>query len=118
MKIRIAEQHLRIRIRKSDLTLLMSGQAPVTNISWGAKQWQFTVELDQEPWPGIRPAEKGKFITLPAEVVQPWLRSNEVSLEFKVANNENPLTILLEKDLPCEHKSSDAPEELFSELAK
>lgn len=122
MKLRCTTNSLRLRVRKSDLdTLQKEGSiaehlvfAPQTSFRFSLHITQGFTEVkaifeDQE----IR-------VHLPEQQAQAWINSNQVGIQTTQVINEaqEALSILIEKDFPCDDRPNEDKKDTFWELAQ
>ncbi|MDX1943625.1 MAG: hypothetical protein SFU99_23865 [Saprospiraceae bacterium] len=113
MKLRCAENSVRLRLRKSDIELLKKQGFVREEVNFGASQ-MLSYELQIAKQIGITATfENGRILVqIPENQYLNWVNSEQVSLE-----KLHPLHILIEKDFPCKHTATEDKEDTFYELA-
>lgn len=102
MKLRIKGNSIRLRLTKSEVNILSSGEA-VT------EKTQFTVmdsfEYKLERWllnvAGAKFEKDCLTVSIPEKDVERWVSSDFVTLEYHIDNQADGLKILIEKDFAC-----------------
>lgn len=112
MKLRCAENSLRLRVRKSDVEQLQKQGSVQEIVRFGVDQvlqYQLLISDIKELSATF---ENGLILVqIPEKEAQRWINSEQVGLEGK-----GDLHILIEKDFPCRHTSTDDKEDTYYEL--
>ena len=112
MKIRCMHNSLRLRLQKSDLTILQKTNSVAESIVFGSNQiliyqLQMADGLDH---PEVRYQQNTITVQVPTPMVETWVDTTQVSIEAHLSlltNNTdgtNQLHLLIEKDFPCQHR--------------
>ena len=120
MKVRCTANHLRFRLRKSDVEELSSRQSVRETIHVAPGQ-SLAFELAIAPAEVAAPSflEGLLRIALPAAAARHWIETEEVGIELQHRlDNGDVLDILIEKDFPCKHQPQEDKGDTFQELAK
>ncbi|MCB9283937.1 MAG: hypothetical protein H6563_07690 [Lewinellaceae bacterium] len=120
MKLRLASDTIRIRVRKSDIGLLQKEGRLLESIALPAgPPFEFAVQLDPHKkemdvsWEGQR-----LTVWLPAGPAGQWIDSEQVGMEASLPLAGNAaLDVVVEKDFPCQHQPTTDPSDTFHELA-
>ncbi len=105
MKVRIAEQHLRIRLGKVDLDQLEEHQTVATALHWAGQSLEFRLSLYGEPKPAVWFRGQCLHIQLPGTAAKAWMSSEQIGLAYHLHHSkQEAATLLVEKDLPCAHR--------------
>lgn len=114
MKLRFAANSLRLRLRKSDIELLKKQGFVKVWIPFGESQpLAYELRLDDSAGITARFENNEILVQLPRQEAAIWMDSDQVSL----AHNTDTLHLLIEKDFPCKHTSTEDKEDTFYELA-
>lgn len=117
MKIRCSTNSIRLRLRKSDINLLIEHDKVEDNLDFpGGKL--LTYALLKKEVEGIEASfEDGYiFLTLPHKVADNWINSDEVGIEESLDLGDGKmLHLLIEKDFGCKD-GSDELSDTFVEL--
>ena len=106
MKIRCTANHLRFRLRKSDVEELSTRQHIRETIHIAPGQ-SLSFELAIAPVASFEPTFQDGLlrISLPAAVARHWIETEEVGIEGRQSLEGGPiLEMLIEKDFPCKHQ--------------
>ena len=112
MKIRCMHNSLRLRLQKSDLTILQKTNSVAESIVFGSNQiliyqLQMVDGLDHLE---VRYQQNTITVQVPTPMVETWVDTTQVSIEAHLSlltNNTdgtNQLHLLIEKDFPCQHR--------------
>ncbi len=112
MKLRCAKNSVRLRIRKSDIDQLRAEGFVQESVYFNENQI-LTYTLKITHISNIRGVfENGHIlIEIPQQQAYQWMDSEQVGLESR-----QPLHILIEKDFPCKHTSTEDQADTFYEL--
>ena len=124
MKIRCMHNSLRLRLQKSDLTILQKTNSVAESIVFGSNQiliyqLQMADGLDH---PEVRYQQNTITVQVPTPMVETWVDTTQVSIEAHLSlltNNTdgtNQLHLLIEKDFPCQHQEETGFANTFFEL--
>jgi hypothetical protein len=106
MKIRIKENTIRIRCTSDEISKIASGEtvvnttvfSPLDRLIFSISKWNLKVF-------GAELKGGSTHISIPSDLLEDWSSSAEFSVECNIENgHEKGLKILIELDLPCEHK--------------
>jgi hypothetical protein len=106
MKIRIKGNTIRVRCTNDEISKIASGEtvvnttvfSPIDRMVFSISQWNLSVF-------GAELKSSTTHISIPSELLISWTPNSELSIEGVVENGLEPgLKILIEVDLPCEHK--------------
>ena len=103
MKIRIKGSSIRLRLAKSELSLLMRG-SPVeerTSFPGGARFVYRLVADGAKGGIGASFSDGTLVVSAPFSEVERWANSDAVSLHADIDAGAELLSILIEKDFPC-----------------
>ena len=118
MKIRCTANHLRFRLRKSDVEELSRRQYVRENILIAPGQ-SLSFELTIAPVEAFQSSFQDGLlrISLPPAVARHWIETEEVGIEGRQSlDNGQILDILIEKDFPCKHQPQEEKGDTFQEL--
>ncbi len=121
MKLRCAGDHIRIRVRKSDIEAQeRDGQLTEAITLPGGGQFGFSIRLDgQAKQISVRQEGFLLAVALPEDQARQWINSEEVGMEAALpTTNQGLLQVAVEKDFPCQHQPTKNPEDTFGELVK
>lgn len=119
MKLRITNNSIRIRIRKSELKQLGKETIVSDYVNFGDNVvFSFALRLD-----GSLDKVKGTFtgseleVAIPESIAKDWMEGDKVGIETysDVSPNEK-LHILIEKDFPCLDRENEDKSDTFWEL--
>ena len=119
MKIRCTTNHVRFRLRKSDLLTIKKEGHLIDHIQVGDHpQFQFGIRLQGEN-PDLHLEERGIYVHLPHALFEEWATSQEVGIESDISNADGTRTgLLIEKDFPCKDRDDEDKSDTFWELAE
>ncbi len=120
MKLRCTTNSIRIRIRKSELQQLATGQRITEQVGFG-QGVVFTFSLDittSKKQVAASFLNNNLIVKLPKAIAKEWINSNQVGIEVKhpIEKDQN-LHILIEKDFPCLDREEEDKSDTFWELA-
>ena len=120
MKFRTTHNSIRLRLRKSELTLLKDHLKVSESIDFPSGA-QFIVSLEIKD---LMSAVNAKFeaqvlsVYISTEVADQWIDTEDVGIErFIELPNHERLHILIEKDFPCLDRPNEDKSDTFWELA-
>lgn len=118
MKLRFAENSLRLRVRKSDITKLAEQGFVYENISFGDnRRLRYTLIVNEISDIEAVFLDGMISISLPEYMALEWINSDQVGLERKIPMpNDQHLHILIEKDFSCLRQSDEDKLDTFQEL--
>jgi hypothetical protein len=117
MKLRCTENHIRLRLRKSDIAELSHNHSISVDISFGISLLTYRIVLcDQDRITAT--FQKGIMtVFLPHLIAHRWISTDSVGIEEQVAFAHGPtLGILIEKDFPCLDRPNEDKSNTFFEL--
>lgn len=106
MKIRIKGNSIRVRLEQDEISKISNGEtvvnttvfSPLDRLIFSISAWNLLVF-------GAELRGSTSHISIPAELLNNWSPGAELSIEGVIENGlEGGLRILIEVDLPCEHK--------------
>ncbi len=117
MKLRILDSSIRLRLDRSELRQLLSGDRLVERHTVFGPSVTFTYALHavSEEMPlraAVGPSRIDLYVGIRQAVA--WAKSDESSIAASQTTGQGDLRLLLEKDFPCEHSGSDNPPEKFT----
>jgi len=120
MKLRMTHNSIRIRIRKSELTLLQEKQIVEESIGFPTGVlFKFALVLGNNT-ESVNAKLEDNTITLliPEKEAIEWINTNQVGIETDLQlTGENRLHLLIEKDFPCLDRPEEDKSDTFWELA-
>ena len=116
MKLRCVTNSIRLRLRKSDIHLLVKNSELMDYLSFpNNKKLEYGITIT-EANSGVDYHENKIMIQVNSKEAGAWINSNEVSLNFHLPTSSGEvLKVLIEKDFPCKHTGNDF-EDTFYEL--
>ncbi|TXB64489.1 DUF7009 family protein [Phaeodactylibacter luteus] len=118
MKARFTAQHIRLRLRKSDISQLQAEQAVTTRLSFPGKDLVFRLEMGRAQAPSANFKDGELTVTLPDQQARQWIDSDQVGISHTQRSAGLPdLELLIEKDFPCAHRPMENKADTFRELA-
>lgn len=121
MKLRLASNSIRLRIRKTAMQELESHGKVVEHILFpnGQKLIYGLEVVDDNPHLHAHFQDGVLMLHIPGAMAEEWIASDLVGLERdQPLPNNTTLHILIEKDFPCQHKEPGDNADTFQELAK
>jgi hypothetical protein len=115
MKLRLDNNSLRLRVKKSDLERLQKEGATSEKLTF-PNQAVFIYTLRYDDWSETINATFAAdriVVNMPTKIASSWINSNEVGLETTL---ESGLFILIEKDFPCKDRPWEDIKDTFFEL--
>jgi hypothetical protein len=106
MKIRIRGNTIRIRLEEDEISKISNGEtvvnttvfSPLDRLIFSISKWNLSVF-------GAEMKDGATHISIPSNLLESWTPNAEFSIEGVLENGlEKGLKILIEVDLPCEHK--------------
>ena len=117
MKLRCTENHIRLRLRKSDIAELSLNQCISVNLSFGTSTLTYSIVLSDQERITATFQEGIMTVFLPHPIAHQWISTDRVGIEEQVAFAHGPtLGILIEKDFPCIDRSDEDKSNTFYEL--
>lgn len=121
MKIRLEQDSIRLRLRKSEIAQLRN-EAWLRNSVHLPGGMEFGWELSiKEHFPDLHAeyAENSIRIILPAETARNWIETELVGLEMYLPYaGGGSLHVVVEKDFPCKDRPEENKADFFEELAE
>lgn len=118
MKLRLAENSVRLRVGKADLNTLRESYVINEMISFGAHQvliYQLVTGDFKEVNISFQNGELS--IQLPIALSEQWMNSDEVGIEKTIVYDDgHQVHLLIEKDFPCKNTPSNKRSDTFEEL--
>lgn len=112
MKLRCAENSLRLRVRKSDVEQLQNQGFIQESVTFGIDQILQYRLLISDVKELSASFENGLILVqIPEKEAAHWINSDQVGLERKGTPH-----ILIEKDFPCRHTSTEDKGDTYYEL--
>lgn len=120
MKLRMTQNSIRIRVRKSELAILSQIARIRETVHFpGGQVLQYCVEIvpENRELEALLEPQLIRF-RLPQTLANEWMNTQQVGLshEAKLANGET-LHLLIEKDFPCLDREGENVADTFWELA-
>lgn len=121
MKLRITQNSIRIRIRKSELATLQDNLIIEDFVKFPGSDTIFKYALEMnDARKSVSANMSGSELTvsLPNQTAKDWMGTNTVGIESQIplADGEQ-LHILIEKDFPCLDRPNENKSDTFWELA-
>jgi hypothetical protein len=117
MKLRIRDNSLRLRLTRSEVSLLGSGKPIQKSISFSpSSSLQYVAETDSQISTIVATFEAGKIIRvrIPLSIARDWGNTETVELRSEQSvGTGSPLLILIEKDFECLHSRNEADSDAF-----
>ena len=121
MKLRTTHNSIRIRVRKSELSVLEQDQIVRERVRFpNGVVFTFALAI-QEDIDAIsaRMNENEWIISLPKHEAHQWVTSEQIGLEQQIPLPDNEeLQVLVEKDFPCKDRPEEELSDTFWELAE
>lgn len=122
MKLRLSENSIRLRLRRSEVDRLAEAGALEESVRLGpGENGSLSYALQSHssgPEIQVSYAEGRMIIGIPQQMAENWIKTEEVGIGGEIPIGEGEfLSVLIEKDFPC--KRSDPAEDtkdLFGEL--
>ncbi len=120
MKIRMTQNSIRIRVRKSELQTLQQNQIIGESVTFlDGTVLKFGLKIDKNSSiVGATMDQQGLFLFIPTKEAHQWIQTNQVGIEstINLADGEK-LHLLIEKDFPCLDRENEDKSDTFWELA-
>ncbi|MDZ7880998.1 MAG: hypothetical protein U5L45_25255 [Saprospiraceae bacterium] len=115
MKLRLENNSLRLRVRKSDLQKLQQDGSVIETLSFpNAAIFQYALTTNAVDAAIVATFSDNKIVVnVPLSMATDWVNSDEVGLETRL---ESGLSILVEKDFPCKDRPWEDTKDTFFEL--
>ncbi len=120
MKLRTTHNSIRIRIRKSELSLLEEKGSIEEFINFGNQViFRFGLFIDKQGnTVGANLKDNYLLLSIPQKIATTWISSNQVGIEVMHPVSETEeLHLLIEKDFPCLDREEEDKSDTFWELA-
>ena len=120
MKIRMTQNSIRIRVRKSELNILQEDLTIEESVTFlNGEVFEFGLKIEDEIEVVQATMEQNNlFISIPITEARQWMRTNQVGIESTIdLPNGEKLEILIEKDFPCLDRDNEDKSDTFWELA-
>jgi len=120
MKLRLTKNSIRIRVRKSELSILSEKELIEESISFPTKTtFNFGLKTSVDSLNvSASMANNNLKVFIPKQIANNWINSNEVGIEtYTDLEGEEQLHILIEKDFPCKDRPKEDKSDTFTELA-
>jgi len=120
MKLRLTKNSIRIRVRKSELSILSEKELIEESISFPTKTtFNFGLKTSVDSLNvSASMANNNLKVFIPKQIANNWINSNEVGIEtYTDLEGEDQLHILIEKDFPCKDRPEEDKSDTFTELA-
>jgi len=120
MKLRLTKNSIRIRVRKSELSILSEKELIEESISFPTKTtFNFGLKTSVDSLNvSASMANNNLKVFIPKQIANNWIKSNEVGIEtYTDLEGEDQLHILIEKDFPCKDRPEEDKSDTFTELA-
>lgn len=118
MKLRCTHNSVRLRLRKSDLTTLVSqGRVQEAVVFAPGEQLIFALLAGTDATITVTFRGGALQVAVPAATLHHWMESNQVGIEaWLPVGEQGPLQVLIEKDFPCQHQLETSWNDTFHEL--
>ncbi len=119
MKLRCTKNSVRLRLRKSDVKVLIENARIKEEVEFPSGQsFQFSLVLEENiGQPTAFFSDNKLIVQLPLEMGRKWLNSEQVGIEtYLPVNQGNQLHLLIEKDFPCKDRQDEDKSDTFEEL--
>lgn len=114
MKLRLDNNSLRLRVRKSDLQkILQTGATSEKLIFPSGHTFEYTLSTAAIDTITAAYTESNILVNIPLNMAKQWINSDEVGLECMLSSG---LFILIEKDFPCKDRPWEDISDTFFEL--
>jgi hypothetical protein len=118
MKLRIKGNSLRLRVSRSELTTLLSGNHLEETIHFAPEDGAaFTYALQKDPavaTPTVRYAKNRVTVLLPSSQADVWGATNQVGITEEICWADcGSLVLLIEKDFACLDRSDEDNQDTF-----
>ena len=120
MKIRMATDSIRFRVRKSDLAELQQSNRIEDEVHFPSGI-VFTFVLDIQDRDDILATcnDSNIIVSLPKQEAEQWMQTSAVSIEKHITlQDDKELHLLIEKDFPCLDREEENKEDTFWELSE
>jgi len=120
MKLRTTHNSIRIRIRKSELTILQDSGIVEESIRFpNGIVFTFALAIDAAvETVNANLIDNNLKLTVPSSTAIQWINSNQVGIEVNIDLPEGEqLHLLIEKDFPCLDRPEEDKSDTFWELA-
>jgi hypothetical protein len=119
MKIRIKANSLRLRVSRSELARVLTGDCVEETIQFAAEaSARFTYALQQEPStksPTVQYTDSRVSVLLPADQAYVWGITDQVGISEDISlGTLGSLALLIEKDFACLDRSDEDNQDTFA----
>ncbi len=117
MKLRICDNNIRLRLTRSEVELLASGQAIQVRTGLTPQPLVYRLSPSQKIDSVDVTFQDGELrVAVPASQIKSWATSDQVGIEAAISTNNGAelLTLLIEKDFKCLHGDSEHQEDCFT----
>ena len=112
MKLRIRENTIRLRLKRSEVEHLASGKSIVEHTQFPDSTLTYRLDVAAEGPPAASFDQGSLAVRLPASEVRQWAESDQVSILCELAVGESEmLSLLVEKDFKCLSPGHHRPDE-------
>lgn len=117
MKLRCTTDHIRLRLRKSDIAMLRDSGSISIEVHLGTSIFAYSLTLSDSLDLSVDLEDGHIMIRLPKEQFTQWADSNKVGIEKTIVHpDSSTLGILVEKDFPCLDRENEDKSDTFFEL--
>lgn len=117
MKLRCTADHIRLRLRKSDLATLQKEGIISVRVSLGTHALIYSLRVDSSSIMAASLSDGHLIISLPQSLFTSWADSDQVGIEHIISYPEgSTLGLLIEKDFPCLDRENEDKSDTFFEL--
>ena len=115
MKLRTTTNSIRIRVRKSDIQVLIAEGAVYEQVDFpNGGMLRFGLMLAEADRLNASMEDGTIVVTLPQAAAQQWMNSEQVGMETEMPlDTGQSLHILIEKDFPCKDREEDLANTFF-----
>ncbi len=119
MKLRTLTNSMRIRLRKSELVSLQQDKVITETVNFPAgSAFSYALAISSSIEQVQATYEKNQMcISIPVTIASQWMNTNEVGIHADIPlPNGEALSILIEKDFPCNDREDEDKSDTFWEL--
>lgn len=114
MKLRISGNSIRLRLTRSEVQRLASGQPLGERLDLPPAPLSYSIETKTDGEMSASLDERGLCISAPLGAVQRWSSGDEVGIEGEVPGREGKsIRLLIEKDFRCAHDPAEVQADCF-----
>ncbi len=118
MKLRIQDNSIRLRLTRSEVTVLAQGEAITCQTDLAPQHLVYKLGVAANcPFPRVTFQRGHLDITVSISTVKKWASSDQVGIEAVLpssSSDQSPVQLLIEKDFKCLHGSPEHQEDCFT----